>query len=484
MSIEYISVKEGTPEKGYWDMAFIEDLLDSCWMGGDRTPVIIPGAYQSDVIPEINARLAKFEKVLVFITSDEEEKFDCNKLEHPDIIHYHQYGTRHCNQSFPIGYTPQTRPMLKKIGLVDKDINVFFSGQLNSPERKDLFAKLAHAPRSILFGTDGFAKGLGHEDYFNYLAHAAYAPAPGGHISGDSFRFYEALEAGALPTNFPPYVESMFPDLPKTGDLNDVFAWWQLTKYGFKQQLKEDLGIHEAMTFVVPTSPIPSHPSTEIIEQTIESIRKNSAMPILITIDGVREEQKEKSNDYTEYIRRLLWKCNFEWRDVTPVLFREHLHQSGMMKRVFELIDTPLICYVEHDTPLVSDRPIEWGLIAETVMSDKANVVRFHYEEQIPEPHKHLMLPEKNLSEKFLATKQWSQRPHVAKKIFYENIMQYFSEESNCFIEDRVYGNCVEGNWEDWKVFIYTPDDKIGIKRSLNLDGRADDRKFEAEQIW
>lgn len=486
--IVHLSVKPDVPENSYWDMTMLHDFLEGM-PDSERTVVLIPGAYQYDVLPEINMALQEFPKVLVFITSDEEEKFDCNKLHHPDMIHYHQYGTKHCDRAFPIGYTSDTRRYLKEIGLKERDIMCFFAGQLNSDERRRMFAQVAQVPQSVLFGTDGFARGLKPREYYDYMASAKFVPTPGGHISPDSFRFYEALEAGTVPLFIPEYLEKMFPDMPMSAQKSiykaplrsEVFSWWIAKKQEIKRQLKKDLNINEAMTIVVPTSPIPSHPSTEIIEETIKSIRHHTAMEIIITIDGVREEQTEMLNDYTKYIEKLLWKCNFEWDNVTPILFDKHAHQSGMMKKVLEIVTTPLILYVEHDTPLVTDEEIDWGLICETVMSDKANVVRFHYEAQIPEPHQYLMMPEHNM-DKFIATRQWSQRPHVAKTAFYKDIMQFFSEEANCFIEDRIYGQAVEAPFEDWKIFIYAPGDNI--KRSLNLDGRANDTKYDDKQVW
>lgn len=479
-NIFYLSVKEGTPSKGYWDMAFLEDIILPL-PEGDRQVVFIPGAYQGDVIDQINQELAKFSKVLVFITSDEEGKFDQTQLQHPDMIVYRQYG--YGDNLVPIGYPPQCRPQLKSIGYVEnRDIKCFYSGQLNSKERMKMFSNLAWVGNSILFGTDGFSKGLKESEYYEYMSHAIYAPAPGGHVSPDSFRFYEAMEAGCCVIFYPrDYVRKLFGELPPS-ELPSL-SWWLMQKYLLRNKFRKDLGVNEAVTFVVPTSVIPSHPSTEIIEATIKSIRYHTTAEILITIDGVRGEQLERYGDYAEYIRRLLWKCNFEWENVTPIIFPRHVHQSGMIKEVIKHIHTPLLMYVEHDTPLVTDEPIDWEVILNLVMSGEANVVRFHYEARIPQEHEYLMLPEKSLPE-FIATKQWSQRPHIAKTAFYQNILQYFTEQSRCFIEDRIYGNCVEGNWDDWRVFIYAP--QGNIKRSLNLDGRESDRKFdkEGEQIW
>lgn len=502
----YLSLKEETPAKGYWDQAFIEDVLDRL-PDSERTVVVVPGAYQGDMIAGVNAELSKYSKVLVFITSDEEHKFPVEQLRHPDMKLVTQYGEKN---SMPLGYTPQTRSELKKNGYIAKDTPYFFAGQINHTRRQQMAEVLQQMGEGmhLYHFSDGFAKGLVPEDYFYTLAHARVVPCPPGNVTQDSFRVYEALEAGCVPVldrfsaqgngdywdrilpGAPLPVISSWQEFPavmekyQDADLrNRVFAWWIAYKQNFRRKIKEMLNINEAMTIVVPTSPISSHPSTEIIEQTIKSIRHHTAMDIIITIDGVRPEQEDKRMDYEEYIRRLLWKCNFEWENVTPILFKRHAHQSGMLREVLQVIRTPLMMYVEHDTPLVIDEQIEWGLIAETILSGQAEVVRFHFEAFVPKEHEYLMLPEKNIGDKFLATKQWSQRPHVARTGFYRDIMQFFSKDANCFIEDLIYGRLIDNDWKDWRVFIYAPDKK-NIKRSLNLDGRAGEKKFEGEQKW
>lgn len=500
MKINYLSVKDSVPASGYWDQAFIVDLLKNL-PEGNRKPVLIPGAYQSDSYEEINRALSDFEKVMVFITSDEEGRFDCRKLSHPDMIHYHQYGV--CSQVIPLGYTTETRKYGSSIGVSDKTIPFFFSGQITHDRRLQMASRLYELQGVSFYPTDGFAQGMDQESYLTFMAQARYAPAPPGPISHDSFRLYEALEYGAIPIvdSIAPggrigYWEKLFPDAPfikissynellvlpewTQQEANKVYAWWIAKKQEWKEKLRFELECPlDAMTVIIPTSPIPSHPSIDIIDQTIKSIRYHTDAKIIITIDGVREEQKNRTEAYTLYIQRLLWKCNFEYQNVVPVIFDTHVHQSGMMKKALEMVDTPLLLYVEHDTPLVTDMEIDWGNLSLKLLNAEANVIRFHYESEIPKEHEYLMLEKKG---DLLHTKQWSQRPHFARTSFYRDVMRFFSDQSNCFIEDRLYGKCVEGNADDWKVFIYHP--KGSIKRSLNLDGRANDIKYDDRQIW
>lgn len=488
------------PETGYWDHAFLSEILAEIGPS-ERTVVVIPGAYQGDVIPRINTELAKYEKVLVIVTSDEENKFDVRKLEHPDMIVYSQYGNG--GRMFPLGYAPETREILKEIGPIEKDQEWFFAGQITHHRRQQLALQLMMLPNGEFHGTDGFAKGLGRKEYLYGLARSKVAPCAPGPISVDSFRLYEALEAGCVPIvdemsplrsageqyflrmfgswGFPVFTDYtqlpfMINETLRTPDANNqVFAWWINQKYMLKSNLQFKLGaFKEDMAVIIPVSPIPSHPDTAILEETIKSVRVHTSAPILVTIDGVREEQKHMEENYREFIRRFLWKCNFEYKDVLPILFSKHSHQSGMMKEVLKNLSLPYLLYVEQDTPLTPDREIP---LEELKMKlNDYDVIRFHFEAFVPEPHRHLMIgsPQDNLQK----TSQWSQRPHLASTEYYRRIMSdNFSEESNTFIEDRMHSICQVQPWEKNRLAIYHPDGDI--KRSYHLDGRAGAEKYD-----
>lgn len=236
------------------------------------------------------------------------------------------------------------------------------------------------------------------------------------------------------------------------------------------------------ITAIIPTSPIPSHPSTKVIEETVLSIRHHLPdAEILIQIDGVRDEQEHLKDQYNEYIYKLLWKCLHEWKNVLPIYFPEHSHQAKMMIETMPRIKTTLLLYVEHDTPLVIDKKIDWDKCIKFIEDGEASTVRFHFENVIPEEHKKLVMQKKD---DFLQTYQWSQRPHLSTVAYYKEIMKHFSLDSRTMIEDKFHG-VVMGDWyEDammgWhkhRLWIYHP--KNGIKRSYHLDARENEPKFE-----
>jgi len=240
------------------------------------------------------------------------------------------------------------------------------------------------------------------------------------------------------------------------------------------------------VTIILATSVLPSHPGTNIIDETIKSIRfhfpKNE---IIMQIDGLRQEQKNRRKDYNEYKNRILWKCMHEYNNVLPIIFKEHSHQTTMMRKTINEIQTSALLYVEGDAPLVTDVDIEWQKCLDLLAYDKANTIRFHHEALIPEPHKHLMF---GLEDGFMKTSQWSQRPHLSKVKYYRDIILPPLEDKS-FIEDRTHGivqddifpydQFSEEGWNKHKLWIYHPEGNI--KRSYHLDGREGGRKFTTD---
>lgn len=237
------------------------------------------------------------------------------------------------------------------------------------------------------------------------------------------------------------------------------------------------------ITVIIPTSVLPSHPSTSIIEETISTVRHHlPESEIILQIDGLREEQQDRKTDYDEYKNRILWKCLHEYKNILPVVFDEHLHQSGMLKKTIDLIETPLLLYIEGDAPLTPDRIIDWEKCIKFIFDGHANTIRFHFEAIIPKPHENLML---GLENGFMKTIQWSQRPYLSTVLYHKDVVLP-NTRPKLFIEDSFYAipindyndNGVIG-WNKHRLWIYHPDGDI--KRSYHLDGRAGGKKFTSD---
>lgn len=247
--------------------------------------------------------------------------------------------------------------------------------------------------------------------------------------------------------------------------------------------------IDDQITVLIPTSPIPYHPSTHIIDQAIESVRMHlPEAHIIIMVDGVRPEQQKFWPEYRRYILRL---CNPQGKENTSIfLAREFLHQAAMTRTVIAGVQTPLILFVEHDTFFLPGNPIDFDGIARVIQSGELNVVNFHCQWEpwvIPE-HEYLMLDHERFyidGVPFVRTWMWSQRPHVASTDFYRSILNsHFSRDCRTMIEDAMIQVITadrvtngETAWDHWKLAYYAPEGSI--RRTWTSDGRAGEPKFD-----
>jgi hypothetical protein len=244
------------------------------------------------------------------------------------------------------------------------------------------------------------------------------------------------------------------------------------------------------LTVVVPVSPIASHPETHILEETLDSVRHHLPdAELIVTFDGVRAEQEALRPAYEEHIRRMLWRLDKHYKNAVPLRFEEHLHQSGMMREALKYIDTPLLMYVESDTPLCTDELIAWQSCIDLIEAGEADVVRFAHEALVLDAHKHMSVPGSPIG--FHRTCQWSQRPHLASVAYYRRILDsHFSPDARCYIEDAMHSVCHEAykidgvaGWNQHRLVYYHPVTG-SIKRSYHIDGRAGEEKYDGEQIF
>lgn len=242
----------------------------------------------------------------------------------------------------------------------------------------------------------------------------------------------------------------------------------------------------DLISCLITSSPIPSHPSTAIIEETVRSVRFHlPEIPIGILCDGVRPEMEHRREDYHVYTSSLTAIEDRHFLRTTPIRSPVFRHQVGMLRNVMPSVVRPLILFLEHDTPLTED-PINWQSVVLSILSREVDLIRFLPEPEIHPTHRYLMCGELNIFGIHLTkTIQFSARPHLASKLFYNKVLQCFSPEAKCFVEDKMHGvaqarGC-EG-WADWKMTIFSPPGNK--QRSRHTCGRENDAKFDDTQVF
>lgn len=496
--------------------------------------VVFPGGIHRDRYDELNAALAPLEWVLLIVTADEGSLFEHKHIHHPNLIlwvmtprpgYTYPPGTRFLGE----GFHHETPAVLASSNPADRYRDVWFAGQVTHGHRQRMADELGDA----VTATAGFAQGERHSVYLDHLAHTRVAPCPAGPVTPDSFRLFEALEAGCVPIaddTSPDYDEPGYWDMVLPGrswpliteegqwadtveaavkdwpsNANHASAHWQAHKRQMAYWLVDDLDtldpagkaeptVHrDLITVVVCTSPIPSHPSTAIIEETIESVRAQLPdVEILLGIDGIdplaakrwaEEGAEQRHADYAEYTRRLLWLCNHRWSNVLPMVAGRHLHQSGQAREALKHVRTPYVFYVEGDLPIKGDIPFD-GFI-ECLADGTADMIRLTLNTDLEPAHMHLMLDDGVTQTihgvQLTRTVQWSQQPHLASASYYRSILEHhFGPDEATYIEWRMHSVCA-GEWHKngplaWfrhRQWIYTPEGDMS--RVYHLDGRSGD---------
>jgi len=226
------------------------------------------------------------------------------------------------------------------------------------------------------------------------------------------------------------------------------------------------------ITVLISSSPILSHPSNEIVAETIRSVQHQLPdAPIVLMCDGVRPEQESKRAAYSGYLESL------GSLPVSVVIEKEFCHQALMTMHALEQVETPFVLFVEHDTPIV-DRFIDWMMFKQQLSSGTTNMIRCHYDETIHPEHQYLMRGKSGTN--LIKTIQWSQRPHLANTQWYGDLLKAnFNLNSRTFIEDKIYSPVVNAPWEAYRLTIYDPEGNGQMmKRSGNLDGRSTEPKY------
>lgn len=232
------------------------------------------------------------------------------------------------------------------------------------------------------------------------------------------------------------------------------------------------------VTVLISSSPIPSHPDTAIIEETIASVRHHlPTTPIWLLQDGIRPEQEDRTDAYIEYLHRLAAHCLLHEQFITLMPFPEFLHQGLMFQRTLDLVKSPFVLGVEHDTPLL-ERPIDWRMLKEVLADADANHIRLHYDETIHPEHEHLMCGK--LNDNLIKTIQYHNRPFLTNTGWFRGLLRMaIRETSRCHVEDAAYTYIACSDWSAHRCCVYDPNgDGTMMKRSGHTDGRSGENKF------
>lgn len=545
INVIWKSYDPNSPPNGYWCYGFLEEIFElgptpSSTPRGDNTfyhgydfkdiptgegaivVVCVPPEYQIDYVENLNASIQLLPWSVLIIASDEQGRFPVEELNLPDTCKLWVMTPHFEKHDFPVGtqflgemYPQQARANILETGyLPERPYRWSFSGQITHDRRREMVTAIQDVAGGRLNKTAGFTQGLGHRDYYSLLNESISVPSPSGPVTPDSFRAFEALEAGCIPIldgecpteqDCIRYWKAVFGEhhpLPVVHDWADaekivednsdvwptenirIYSWWQMFKRELRLRILSGVPDFETgrLTILMPTSTIPSHPSTEKIEQVIESVRiHHPTADIIIMCDGIRDEQLDRTDDYNAYLVELLDACNFKWRNVYPIVFEEFSHQANMARSALDYVYTSLVMYVEHDISLTPDQIFDWEGIYNLVESGEIDALKFSFETMGIHPeHEHMALDPEVIEMQGVPVRrtiQWSQRPHVCRTAYYRwMIEKWFPPTNRTMIEDRMHSVGQEFP-ELVRIATYMPGGNTNV-RCFHIDGREDDEKY------
>lgn len=169
----------------------------------DGAVVVMPGRHNAPHVRWVNGWLRRLSWCLLILTGDEAGEFPWDALALPERSALWVQGATDLHHPardhLPLGSGwPPWYPGLLPVECPTKSLSGFLAAQDTHQRRHECFAAL-DSTNVRCFPSHGFTQGLSKEDYAQGMVMARTAPCPSGPESPDSFRVYEALEAGAIP---------------------------------------------------------------------------------------------------------------------------------------------------------------------------------------------------------------------------------------------------------------------------------------------
>ena len=207
--------------RGYWDQGILEDLFKRpgliTWHHqteitdleeNEGAVIVLNGRMHDKYLTALANDMDKLRWVLLIITGDEEAVFPWQNVRHPLLRTWVQLPRMNVHndvsQKLPNGARPNTLEILKGVGAQPKTNDIFFAGQINHDRRNQCLEAVQSLPvdmaTCIVVPTTGFGEEkVVYDSYLSIMAQSRIVLCPSGIETPDTFRLYEALEAGCLP---------------------------------------------------------------------------------------------------------------------------------------------------------------------------------------------------------------------------------------------------------------------------------------------
>ena len=212
------------------------------------------------------------------------------------------------------------------------------------------------------------------------------------------------------------------------------------------------------ITVLIPTSAIPIHPDTVVMDETVAGIRHHFPdAHIIILADGIWSGIAHRQFQYEKYLAAIDGK----YANTRIIRFPVHTQQTAMAQYAIQnFVKTRLIWWNEHDAPLRTDRAIDWDAIVQQVELGDAGLVRLSYfDEGIHEAHEHMTRGRYHVNGgTFVRTVQFSGWLFLTTVDFFVNKIFSGPPIGKEMLELRMHDKVAVSPWEDYKIVTYLPE--------------------------
>lgn len=191
-----------------WDSHLVHSVLSRLPSAPDDSgcAVVFAAGPNARRWPELNKWLKDLEWCVLFLTADEGGAFPVENIAHDRITIWQQTPhPRAVDHQFHVvryfGYNcpDRAREFLVDVEPGHRPLDWSFMGQVTHGRREAAARAMGRMQGGLLYPTNGFAQGYDPRAYYNILKMSKVAVCPAGAKTPDTFRLYEAIEAGCVP---------------------------------------------------------------------------------------------------------------------------------------------------------------------------------------------------------------------------------------------------------------------------------------------
>lgn len=200
---------------GAWETDWLHSLfegvvgrrvIDNTWTFMADPMIVIDNFLVPEKVPYYREAFEKGCRIILVHLSDEAFKDDYGAYRYCEAVLRNCYSERLADLRsvlhFPLGYkTGFARPGQAAKPAVARKYLWSFAGDTKKITRGEMLAEMSRLPRGFTHFTSGFGApdALPTADYRALMDDTIVVPCPGGWSNLDTFRCYEALEAGCIP---------------------------------------------------------------------------------------------------------------------------------------------------------------------------------------------------------------------------------------------------------------------------------------------